>query len=224
MLKVENVSFTYRNRTNKSTVQVLENVSVDFEPGKFYSIYGPSGSGKTTLLALLGGLDKPDTGKITISGVDIKEIGYIDLRKRVVSYVFQNYYLFPYLTSIENVLIVMDDKNTTYKEKHEKAIQILTSLDIQPDEINRKVKRLSGGQQQRIAIARCLATGSDYILADEPTGNLDNNTSMKIIDLFTSLVKEYNKCVIVVTHSEMVKNSSDISYRICDKRIEQLTV
>lgn len=197
MLKVENVSFTYRNRTNKSTVQVLENVSVDFEPGKFYSIYGPSGSGKTTLLALLGGLDKPDTGKITISGVDIKEIGYIDLRKRVVSYVFQNYYLFPYLTSI---------------------------LDIQPDEINRKVKRLSGGQQQRIAIARCLATGSDYILADEPTGNLDNNTSMKIIDLFTSLVKEYNKCVIVVTHSEMVKNSSDISYRICDKRIEQLTV
>ncbi len=219
MLNVQNVSFTYKNKMNQSTVHVLEDVNVSFEPGKFYTIFGPSGSGKTTFLALLGGLDKPDSGNITVSGIDIKEIGFSRLRKEIVSYVFQNYYLFPYMNAIENVVMAMNEK-LSYKENSGKAINILQSLSIMTDEMERKVKRLSGGQQQRVAIARCLASGAEYILADEPTGNLDNKTASTIVELFKDLAKKQNKCVIVVTHSDMIKSNSDISYRLCDKKIE----
>lgn len=222
MIKVENVSFTYKSKINQSSVQVLEDISVSFESGKFYTIFGPSGSGKTTFLGLLGGLDEPNNGKISISGIDIKDIGYSQLRRKMVSFVFQNYYLFPYMTAVENVLMAMNEKPSDYKENVKKASEVLTSLGITPDEINRKVKRLSGGQQQRVAIARCLASGAEYILADEPTGNLDNKTAITIIELFSDLVKKYNKCVIAVTHSDLVRSYSDISYRLNDKKIEQI--
>ncbi len=222
MIKVENVSFTYKSKINQSSVQVLEDISVSFEPGKFYTIFGPSGSGKTTFLGLLGGLDEPNTGKILISGIDIKDIGYSQLRRKMVSFVFQNYYLFPYMTAVQNVVMAMNEKPSVYRENVKKASETLTSLGITPDEIKRKVKRLSGGQQQRVAIARCLASGAEYILADEPTGNLDNKTAITIIELFSDLVKKYNKCVIAVTHSDQVRSYSDISYRLNDKKIEQI--
>ncbi len=222
MISVENLSFTYKNKINKSSVHVLEDINVNFEPGIFYTIFGPSGSGKTTLLGLLGGLEEPDAGRITLSGIDIKEIGYYVLRRNMVSYVFQNYYLFPYMTSVENVLMAMNEKTFSYKENAKRASEILESLGITVDEMSRKVKRLSGGQQQRVAIARCLASGAEYILADEPTGNLDNKTAVTIIELFTDLVKNYNKCVVAVTHSDLVKSYSDISYKLNDKKLERI--
>lgn len=222
MLKVENITFSYKSKIGQSSVQVLENVSANFEPGKFYTIFGPSGSGKTTFLGLLGGLDEPDTGKISISNTDIKEIGYSKLRRNYVSYIFQNYYLFPYMTAVENVLMALNENNSSYKMNRSKAIEMLQTLGITSEETHRKVKRLSGGQQQRVAIARCLISGAQYILADEPTGNLDNMTAVTIIELFTELVKKYNKCVITATHSDMVKNHSDISYKLNDKKIVQI--
>ncbi len=222
MINIEGVYFSYKNKLNKSVVQVLENINVIFESSKFYTIIGPSGSGKTTFLALLGGLDELDCGKIFIDDIDIKTIGYSHLRKNIVSYVFQDYYLFPYMTSLENVLMVMDNKISSFKEKNQEAIELLHNLGITPDEMNRKVKRLSGGQQQRIAIARCLASGAKYVLADEPTGNLDNKTAEKIILLFVDLVEKYKKCVITATHSDMVRSYSDVSFRLNDKKLEHI--
>lgn len=220
MLSMQNVSFTYQNKVNKSFVHVLENISVQFEKGKIYSILGPSGSGKTTLLSLLGGLESPEKGLIILDGENIKDIGYVNLRKTYISFVFQNYFLFPYLSALDNVLLVMDDKRMPIENRRKKAEEILTEVGLQTDEIVRKIKFLSGGQQQRVAIARCLATGADYILADEPTGNLDSENARMIMDIFATLSQKQNKCIIIATHSEMVKKYSDISFKFRDKGLE----
>jgi len=123
------------------------------------------------------------------------------------------------MTAVENVLMSMKNEKP-YKELCKKAKTILYSLNISSDEMKRKIKYLSGGQQQRVAIARCLASGAEYILADEPTGNLDNNTAITIVELFKELAENQNKCIVAVTHSDMVKSHSDISYRLCDKKLE----
>lgn len=217
MLSMENVSYSYKNR-NKVDVKVLENKSMDFEQGKFYTIYGASGSGKTTCLSLLGGLESPIEGRISLDNVDIKKIGYNNLRKHYVSYVFQDFHLFSYMTAIENVMlsIHISGKIKDKRKSKEKAITLLSSLGLIEAEMNRVVTKLSGGQQQRVAIARALATEGNYILADEPTGNLDKENTQNIIDIFKKLAVEQNKCVITVTHSESFRKQCDISYSLED--------
>lgn len=218
MLSLDHVSFCYPGRKNKN---VIEDISLEFSLGKFYSIFGPSGSGKTTVLSLLGGLDRPTKGDVIMDGVSISDIGGRKLRQNHVSYVFQDFKLFPYMTAVENVLLAMSISKPHMKKSEAGTIACtsLKRLGLDEEDFDRKVARLSGGQQQRVAIARTLALDVDYILADEPTGNLDEDNTDVIIDIFRQLVNEYNKCVIVVTHSAKVRDSSDICYNIVDGKL-----
>ena len=207
MLSMNQVSYYYDKKTQRN---ILDQFTASFEEGKFYVLYGESGSGKTTCLSLLGGLDEPKSGVILLDGKDIKSIGYNNLRRHHVAYVFQDFHLFSYMTAVENVMIAINSKMNK-KKKRDKAISLLEMLDITDIDYNRVVSKLSGGQQQRVAIARALATDAKYILADEPTGNLDKENSVNIISIFKKLVKEQNKCVISVTHSDYVRSQSDIA-------------
>lgn len=217
MLSMIDVSYGYKNK-NKVDTMVLDNKTMEFEQGKFYTIYGASGSGKTTCLSLLGGLESPINGRISLDGVDIKKIGYNNLRKNHVSYVFQDFHLFSYMTAVENVMLAINISGKIRNKKiaKEKAVALLESLGLVDTEMNRTITKLSGGQQQRVAIARALATDGNYILADEPTGNLDKENTQNIIDIFKKLVKEQNKCVIAVTHSESLKKQCDVCFSLED--------
>lgn len=218
MIEIRNVSFGYSKDPTIATV--LDNVSMQFNTGKLYSVFGPSGSGKTTLLSILGGLEKPNSGSIWIDEKSLEDIGESDVRKKHVSYVFQNYLLFPYLSAVENVLVAMDICGIKGIDKKRKATEILHSLGLNEKDIGRRVRKLSGGQQQRVAIARTIASETQYILADEPTGNLDKNTAVSIMEIFKELVNVYNKCIIVVTHSDIVRSASDVSFELSDGKLK----
>lgn len=213
MLEMNHVTYSYHKA--KETVRVFEDKTLSFEQGTMYGIFGPSGSGKTTCLALLGGLEHPDEGEILLDGVNIEKIGQ-NLRKHHISYVFQDYQLFPYMTAVENLMaaVQISEPKENYKILKEKCKGKLIDMGLEPDQIKRKVTELSGGQQQRVAIARALVTNAEYILADEPTGNLDKENTQKIVCLLQQIAHEQKKCVIVVTHSEFVKKNCDVCYRI----------
>ena len=208
ILEIKNVTYNYSN----SNELVLSKVNQKFEIGKFYAIIGKSGAGKSTLLSLLAGLDKPQKGQILFKGNDIEKDGYSNHRKNNISLVFQNYNLIDYLTPLENVRLV--NKNASES--------ILFELGLDKSQINRNVMKLSGGQQQRVAIARALVSEAPIILADEPTGNLDVDTAGEIIEILKKLAKERNKCVIVVTHSKEVANSTDIILELRDKKLKKI--
>jgi len=213
MLELKNITYSYTK--NKD---VLKNLSLQFQPGKFYTIFGSSGSGKTTCLSLLGGLDEPKSGKILLNSKEIKEIGYNNLRRKEICFVFQDFHLFTHMTAIENVMtaIKISDRKISKVEMKKRALDSLLSLGLDEKDLNLRVTKLSGGQQQRVAIARALATKSTYILADEPTGNLDLKNTENILNIFRELVEQHNKCVIAVTHSIKVRDASDICYEIED--------
>lgn len=207
VLKVQDVGYYYY--ANK---KVLDDINLELERGKFYAICGPSGCGKTTLLSLIGGLDEPKSGKILYEGEDIQEKGLSYHRKNHVAFVFQNYNLIEYMTPKENVLL-------TAKED---PMPILENLGITQDEAKRNVLKLSGGQQQRVAIARALASQSPVILADEPTGNLDEDTATEITQILKDNAHQLNRCVVVVTHSEAVAKEADEVLRLSHGRLEEL--
>lgn len=192
---------------------VLKDVNITFEEGKLYAILGESGSGKTTLLSLISGLDSVQEGSISYLGKRIQDIGYTNYRKDYINVIFQSYNLIKYMTAVENVMVAMDIKHVAYKNKKEEAYNILDKLGIDHDTANREVLKISGGEQQRTAIARALVHDSKVILADEPSGNLDDETEEEIIKIFQNLAKE-GKCVIIVTHSMNVAKSADVIYRI----------
>ena len=162
-------------------------------------ILGLSGCGKTTVLSLLGGLDVPKQGAVLFEGEDIQKKGLEDHRRSSISFVFQNYNLIDYMKPEENV------KLTAGKE----AVLFLEKVGLTKEECRRNVRMLSGGQQQRVAIARALASDNPVILADEPTGNLDEDTAMEIMALFREAAKVYHKCVIIVSHSSEVAKQAD---------------
>ena len=195
ILSMENVNYSYEKMNKK----VLRNVSVDFEEGTMYAIVGNSGEGKSTMLGILAGLDVPSSGKVKFNGEDITVKGYSYHRQKQISLVFQNYNLIDYMTPIENLRLV----NPTANE------DILLDLGLSKDEITRNVMKLSGGQQQRVAIGRALVSDAPVILADEPTGNLDEKTARDIIALLKKIAHEDNKCVVVVTHSEKLAEEAD---------------
>lgn len=197
ILEFDQVSYCY----DKGKM-ILENLQQQFERGKIYVILGPSGCGKTTALSLLGGLDVPKQGKVLFEGEDVLVKGLEYHRREHVSFVFQNYNLIDYMTPEENVKL-------TAKQE---AIPILEKVGLSKDECRRNVLKLSGGQQQRVAIARALASENPVILADEPTGNLDEDTAVEIMVLFREAAKEYNKCVIIVSHSNEVAKQADVVF------------
>lgn len=210
-IKLENVSYGYINGNKR--IDILNNANVSFEKGLMYTILGPSGSGKTTTLALAGGLDSPSKGKVLFENNDIRKIGYTRYRKKNVSFIFQNNNLINYMTALENVVTAMSISGSYKDDRKVEAMEILKNLGLIEDEARRSVMKLSGGQQQRVAIARAIAMNTDAILADEPTGNLDVNTAKEIISIFQELAHKYNKCVIVVSHSHEVAESSDKVFR-----------
>ena len=204
ILALNKVNYSYTNGK-----KILNNISMEFEKGKFYTILGVSGSGKTTLLSLLAGLDEPQSGKILYNNQDIREKGYENHRKNNVSLIFQNYNLIDYMTPLENLKIVNPKADKT----------ILNELGLKDDEIKRNVLKLSGGQQQRVAIARTLVANSPVILADEPTGNLDSDTEEEIIEILKTSAHKHGKCVIVVTHSKDLAINSDVILELKDKKL-----
>ena len=204
ILALNKVNYSYTNGK-----KILNNISMEFEKGKFYTILGVSGSGKTTLLSLLAGLDEPQSGKILYNNQDIREKGYENHRKNNVSLIFQNYNLIDYMTPLENLKIVNPKADKT----------ILNELGLKDDEIKRNVLKLSGGQQQRVAIARTLVANSPVILADEPTGNLDSDTEEEIIEILKTSAHKHGKCVIVVTHSKDLASKSDVILELKDKNL-----
>ncbi|SCW65765.1 putative ABC transport system ATP-binding protein [Paenibacillus tianmuensis] len=207
ILQFENLNYHYKSNGRKITI--LDNVSFSFEAGHFYTILGPSGSGKTTTLSLASGLDIPRSGSILYKGTDIQKIGLDSYRNQHVSIIFQSYNLITYMTALQNVVTAMEITGVDVKDKKGRALELLEKVGLTEVEAKRKVLQLSGGQQQRVAIARALSCNVDLLIADEPTGNLDQATSLDIIELFKELAHKDNKCIIVVTHSQEVAKQSD---------------
>lgn len=207
-LEIKNVTYSYANSKEK----VLSLINQSFELGKFYAIIGKSGTGKSTLLSLMAGLDKPNSGEILFNNENIEKTGYSNHRKNNISLVFQNYNLIDYLSPLENIRLV----------NNKASEDILLELGLDRSQTRRNVMKLSGGQQQRVAIARALVSEAPVILADEPTGNLDEATAGEIIDVLKKLAKERNKCVIVVTHSKEVASSADIILELSNKKLKEV--
>ena len=208
LLETKNVDYYYQDGVQRR--YILKDASVAFEKGKLYSILGQSGSGKTTFLSLISALDAPKEGTVLLEDKDIKEIGYDYFRRNKISIIFQSYNLVPYLTAAENVLVPMSITDNELPANHQEvAYNLLDYIGITKDKANRLVNQLSGGEQQRVAIARALATNVDIILADEPTGNLDEEMEQEIVDIFKELAHTHNKCVIMVTHSNEIAQQAD---------------
>lgn len=173
-----------------------------------------SGSGKTTSLILAGGLDEPKEGKILYKRKDIKEIGLSQYRRKYVSIVFQSYNLIYYMNAYQNVMNAVRISHIKKQNNKECVMSLLEKLGLDEKECKRDIRKLSGGQQQRVAIARAIVKDVDLILCDEPTGNLDDETSQGIIQTLIDLVHQQNKCVIIVTHSKEFANQLDIQLKI----------
>ena len=207
ILEFSNLKYSYDGKQG-----VLKGISGQMELGKMYAILGPSGCGKTTLLSLLGGLDSPTSGNILFDGKDISQTGLADHRKNHVSFIFQAYNLIDYLTPAENVSL-------TSKLP---PLPILERLGLTKEEAKRNVLKLSGGQQQRVAIARALASEAPVILADEPTGNLDEDTAQDITEILKESAHKMNKCVVVVTHSNELAKQADVVFRLKKGELQML--
>ena len=207
ILRTENLCKSYGSGDTR--VDALKNANISVNKGEFVAVVGPSGSGKSTLLHLIGGVDKPTSGKVFVDDIDIYSLNEKQLaifRRRKVGFVFQFYNLVPVLTAEENILlpILLDNK------KPDKAYinELLDLLGLQ-DRKNHLPSELSGGQQQRVSIGRALAYKPSIILADEPTGNLDSKNSKEIIDLLKISVKRYNQTLMVITHDVDIASQAD---------------
>lgn len=211
-LKLSEVCYQYKN----SKQNVLKGITCDFSGGEVSAIVGPSGSGKTTLLSILAGLDRPTEGEVYIDGDDLKQLDLDAYRRERVAMIFQSFQLFPLLTIVENVSYPMENNGVPKKEARKRAGKLLMMLGITEEKHKRFPSKLSGGEQQRVAIARALATGAKVLLADEPTGNLDRENTLHIIEILKKFAHEEEYCIIIVTHDQEVANMSDRIWRMQD--------
>ena len=220
MLEVKNISKTFA--TQSGPVTALKDVSFTIKTGEFVSIIGKSGSGKSTLLSILGALDTPSTGNITVDETAIETLSghqQTKYRGRKIGFVFQQYNLIPNLTALENVILALEFGDYPSASRTDRATQLLDSVGIESDQMGRRPTRLSGGQQQRVSIARALANEPAFILADEPTGNLDTATGKKIFDLLHDLSRNQNTTIIVVTHDLDIAGKTDRTLTLVDGKI-----
>jgi putative ABC transport system ATP-binding protein len=218
LLEFNDVHYWYKHENQKQ--DILKGINFTFEKGCFYTITGPSGSGKTTMLSLAGALDIPKEGIILFEGKDIRKIGLSFFRNKYVSIVFQAYNLLPYMTALQNVVTALEITGSSIKNKKGFALETLSKVGISEEQAKQKVLTLSGGQQQRVSIARALSCQSQLIIADEPTGNLDEDTAKEIIALFKDLAIKEGKCVIVVTHDPNIASISDINLNLSKGQIK----
>ena len=204
IIEVQNVKKVYQE--TEVEVNAVNGIDLSFEQGEFAAIVGPSGSGKTTLLNIIGGLDDPTTGEVIIDGVNISKLKskkMIDFRMRNIGFVFQSYNLIPVLTAKENVEFIMQLQGKSKKERFERTKELLTSVGL-GDRMNSRPSKLSGGQQQRVAVARALASKPKFIIADEPTANLDSKSTENLLDIMKQLNKDENITFIFATHDARV--------------------
>jgi len=210
-LSLTDVKYEYRNKYQ--TVHALAGVSCTFQRGKLYAVAGKSGSGKTTMLSMLAGLDNPTSGSVSIGSQEenkpVRKMDKDKYRLNHISVIYQGLNLFPLLTAVENVMFPLEYKRVAKAEARKIAKQKLDSVGIDESMFRRLPSMLSGGEQQRVAIARALANKTEFLLADEPTGNLDTENSANIIMLLKDLAKSENICVVVVTHDPAIAAEAD---------------
>jgi len=222
IIQIEEIAREYEMGGSK--INALDGVNLEIGRGEYVSIVGPSGSGKTTLFNLIGGLDRPTHGVVYIDGVDISKLDAYELawlRCRKIGYIFQTFNLIPVLTATENVALPTVFAGVPRDEGLKRAEKILTSVGL-GDRLHHKPGELSAGQQQRVAIARAMANDPAIILADEPTGNLDLNTGMEIIDLLHGLNKSRGMTLIAATHDLKMIKASDRIVWMRDGKIEKI--
>lgn len=217
ILKIEHLSKIYG--TGETAVKALDDVSFTVKRGEFVAIIGPSGSGKSTLLHLLGGVDRPTSGKVFVDKTDIYDLDETRLaifRRRQIGLVYQFYNLIPVLTVVENITLPLLLDEQKVDESHFQ--EIIKALNMQ-DRLDYLPNQLSGGQQQRVSIGRALMNNPAIMLADEPTGNLDSKNSSEIIDLLKMFNKTFNKTLLVITHDERIALQADRVIALADGRI-----
>ena len=217
-LVAKQVTYEYRNAVQ--TVKAVNGVSCDFQQGLVYALVGASGSGKTTFLSLLAGLDVPTSGTIELDGESTANMNRDSYRLNHVSVIYQNFNLFQHLTVLENAAYPLYVRKMPKKKADELAAKKLVQVGLKEDQFKRLPNMLSGGEQQRVAIARALASGSEIILADEPTGNLDSTNSQNIVEILRQLAHENNRCVIIVTHDPAVAEAADVVLKMKDGKLE----
>jgi len=220
-LKVENLSKIYD--TSAGRVVALDKVSFTIKKGEFVSIVGPSGSGKSTVLNMIGALDRPTSGKISIDGIDMFSMNDSEIatmRNERIGFIFQSFNLINRTTVLKNVKLPGLISGMPHDVAEFRALKILEALGIE-DKKNQKPINLSGGQQQRVAIARSLINNPSIILADEPTGNLDTKTGDDVFAMLKNLSHKFNRTIIMVTHNPELAESSDRSILLRDGRIEK---
>ena len=214
ILVVENLVKYYGEGENQ--VRAVDHTDLEIERGKFTAIVGRSGSGKSTLLHLIGGLDRPDEGKVWIEGKDIfalKDDRLAEFRRKKIGFIFQDFNLIPSLNVWENIVLPLGLDNR--KVRKEDVEEVLEKIGI-ADKKDTMPNALSGGQKQRTAIARALVTNPAMILADEPTGNLDSQTELEVMSLLKSCVKDMGQTLVMITHDEMIAQMSDRMIEIED--------
>ncbi|MGD8425998.1 MAG: ABC transporter ATP-binding protein [Balneolaceae bacterium] len=204
-------------------VHALNGVDLKIEKGEFTAIVGPSGSGKTTLLNIIGGLDEPTSGEVTVNGTDLftlNESELIDYRLHHIGFVFQAYNLIPVLTAMENVSFILQLQGRSNRECRERSMELLQEVGLE-DRINNRPNELSGGQQQRVAVARALAPHPDFILADEPTANLDSVSSGNLLDMMAELNEKEDMTFIFSTHDQRVIDRARRVVTLVDGKIDK---
>lgn len=219
VIDAHNISKVYNRET--IPVYAVNNVHLHLERGEFTALVGPSGSGKTTLLNMIGGLDKPDEGNIFINGNDITKLSaneLIDFRLKNIGFVFQSFNLIPVLTAKENVEFIMQLQKIKQSERDERIKQLFQQIGLE-DKLNERPSKLSGGQQQRVAVARALASKPQFVLADEPTANLDTKSASNLLDIMAKLNKEENITFLFSTHDQRVIDRARRVITLVDGRI-----
>ncbi|MEQ9376447.1 MAG: ABC transporter ATP-binding protein [Imperialibacter sp.] len=204
VINAKNISKTYN--PDKVPVHALNHVNLEIKKGEFTAIVGPSGSGKSTLLNIIGGLDVPSEGTIELGGEDISKFSdneLIDFRLQHIGFVFQAYNLIPVLTAEENVEFIMLLQKQSEKDRKARTVELLTKVGLK-DQMNRRPSELSGGQQQRVAVARALASKPEFILADEPTANLDSHSTATLLDMMANMNEKEGATFIFSTHDQRV--------------------
>lgn len=221
VLEIKDVTKVYN--TTEVSVTAVNGVSLDFEKGEFAAIVGPSGSGKTTLLNMIGGLDKTSSGSILVGGIDLSKLKsseLIDFRLHNIGFVFQAYNLIPVLTAKENIEFIMDLQKWPKKDRDERTFELLRAVGLE-ERANSRPSQLSGGQQQRIAVARALASKPKFILADEPTANLDSKSTETLLDIMLELNQKEDITFIFSTHDQRVVNKARRVISLVDGQVSK---
>jgi len=212
LLEVRDISFSYRSRYQ--TNRVLNNVTCDFEAGKAYAVVGKSGSGKSTMLSLLGGLDLPDEGEVLFNQKPTSKMNLSRYRLESAAMIYQSFRLLPLLTVSENITLPMELRGFRGKPARDKAKELVSRVALPDSVLDRFPGMLSGGEQQRVAIARSLSMDTNLLLADEPTGNLDEENSQNIVDILVSIAHRDGYCVVIATHDLAILPKMDVVYHM----------